>query len=160
MTRPMKAISTPGVRLARKSLNESRAYEPVRMLVGVPISVLIPITFEAKTSGISNTRGFSPNESAFWIPALIFVGVLILIATGNRTRCIEEKITGRLRFRLRKDDAGVCSDKHHLRTANRLALAVEYAPAADDRCRTSLCLARPSREREPCSHRQYYGGEL
>ena len=67
MVSTTRAITTPGVRLNRKSLNPSPAYEPMRMLVGVPMSVLIPPTLEANTSGMSSAIGLRPNVSAIWI---------------------------------------------------------------------------------------------
>ena len=46
--------------MVRKSLNEIFPYEPIRILVGVPINVLIPITLDAMTSGINKASGLIP----------------------------------------------------------------------------------------------------
>ena len=36
------------------------------MLVGVPIKVLMPPTFEARTSGMSRAKGLMPSVRAIW----------------------------------------------------------------------------------------------
>ncbi len=59
------------------------------MLLGVPIRVLMPPTFEASISGISSDRGFTRSVSAIW--SVIGATSSMVVTLSSRAEATEVK---------------------------------------------------------------------